>query len=93
MTSDVAVEATIHGRVQGVYFRGWTQEQAARYGLRGWVRNNADGTVTALFAGPSEIVAAMLRDCEDGPRHAAVTRVETAAVDPVPVLDRFTIRR
>ena len=36
---DKSVIVRIHGRVQGVWFRAWTQENAMRRGLRGWVRN------------------------------------------------------
>ncbi|MBI3451474.1 MAG: acylphosphatase, partial [Rhodospirillales bacterium] len=43
MSETIAVRVTIAGRVQGVWFRGWTVEQATRRGLRGWVRNRRDG--------------------------------------------------
>lgn len=39
----------VSGRVQGVYFRAWTQETARRLGIRGWVRNEPDGAVSALL--------------------------------------------
>ena len=48
----IAVRARISGRVQGVWFRAWTVEQAEMLGLDGWVRNRSDGSVEALFAGP-----------------------------------------
>ena len=41
----------IRGKVQGVWYRSWTVEQAAQRGLRGWVRNRQDGSVEAMFAG------------------------------------------
>lgn len=69
--------ARIHGRVQGVWFRAWTEREAERLGLRGWVRNRRNGTVEALFAGPAEAVAEMLRLCHEGPPQARVTGVET----------------
>jgi acylphosphatase len=45
----VAILVLIHGRVQGVWFRGWTEEQALARGLDGWVRNRVDGTVEAML--------------------------------------------
>ena len=39
-----AVRVRVSGRVQGVWYRSWTVERAALYGLSGWVRNRADGS-------------------------------------------------
>ncbi len=75
----VARRVVISGRVQGVWFRGWTVEEAGLRALDGWVRNRRDGTVEALFAGPEETVEAMLAACRIGPPHADVDRV---AVEP-----------
>jgi acylphosphatase len=66
----------ITGRVQGVWFRAWTVEQARRRGLAGWVRNRTDGSVEALFAGPREKVEEMIADCRNGPPGARVDRVD-----------------
>ncbi len=87
-----AVAVTIHGRVQGVAFRYWTRREAERLGLSGWVRNEPDGTVSALFAGPSAAVAAMLAACEHGPDAARVTRVLTRPADPAEAGEGFAIR-
>ncbi|CAO3414433.1 acylphosphatase [Azospirillum doebereinerae] len=78
-----AVRAWISGKVQGVWYRGWTVETAGALGLSGWVRNRSDGTVEALFAGPPEAVDRMLESCRRGPS-AAVVRAVTAepAADP-----------
>ncbi|HYD30928.1 MAG TPA: acylphosphatase [Azospirillaceae bacterium] len=76
-----SVQARITGRVQGVWYRGWTIEQASRLGLSGWVRNRADGSVEAVFAGPAEAVDIMLAACREGPPAARVTEVEAAAAD------------
>ncbi len=73
----VAVRARITGRVQGVWYRGWTEQQANELGLFGWVRNRKDGYVEALFIGSKQSVEDMLRLCEDGPKHAVVEHVET----------------
>lgn len=66
----------ISGRVQGVWFRAWTQLQANRHGIDGWVRNCRDGTVEALFSGNAFDVNALLDLCADGPPGAHVTNVE-----------------
>ena len=60
------VHVIIEGRVQGVWYRGWTCEQAGELGLSGWVRNRRDGTVEAMFSGASQSVAEMIRRCHDG---------------------------
>lgn len=78
----VARLARVTGRVQGVFFRAWTQAEARRLGLAGWVRNEPDGSVTALVAGPEAAVAEMLRRLHDGPPAARVAAVETAAAEP-----------
>lgn len=79
----VAVRARISGRVQGVWYRAWTVEQAAALGLDGWVRNRSDGTVEAVFAGPADRVAEMVRRCWQGPPAARVSDiVETPVDDP-----------
>lgn len=80
-----AVRAEIRGRVQGVWYRGWTVGRAAALGLDGWVRNRADGSVEALFAGPADAVEAMLGECLAGPPAARVERVDRfPAEDPGP---------
>lgn len=71
-----AIKVLVEGRVQGVWFRGWTVENARRLKLDGWVRNRRDGSVQALFSGPVERVDEMLRLCSEGPPAADVTSVE-----------------
>jgi acylphosphatase len=84
----------IHGRVQGVSFRAWTQHQAELHGLKGWVRNRRDGTVEAVFSGPGNLVEVMLKACQKGPAGSWVEKVEI--LDPGdPEFDpsaRFEIR-
>ena len=65
-----------HGRVQGVNFRSFVEEEASRLHIKGWVRNLDDGTVEALFAGPDANVRAMIEVCRIGPSYANVTRVQ-----------------
>ncbi len=82
MSDAVAIEVCISGRVQGVFFRAWTEQQATRHGLSGWVRNNPDGTVSALFVGPRAVVDEMVEACREGPPTARVDKVETTSVEP-----------
>ena len=69
------VTVRIEGRVQGVFYRAWTEETARSLGLDGWVRNASDGSVEAVFSGPAAQVEEMLRLCRRGPRDAKVTAV------------------
>jgi len=69
------VHARIHGRVQGVFYRAWTEETARGLGLSGWVRNRRDGTVEALFCGPAGAVEQMLLKARSGPPLARVDRI------------------
>ena len=73
---EAAVRIRVHGRVQAVWFRGWTIEAADAGGLRGWVRNRRDGTVEALLIGPSAAVEEMVARCHEGPPTARVSRVD-----------------
>lgn len=72
-----AVVARISGRVQGVWFRAWTKQEAERLGLRGWVRNRPDGSVEAMFVGAEAAVDEMLAACREGPPHAEVSDIQT----------------
>ena len=65
----------ITGRVQGVGYRAWAIETAARLRLRGWVRNRGDGSVEALVIGGEGEVAAMIEACRSGPFAARVSEV------------------
>jgi acylphosphatase len=69
------VTVRIEGRVQGVYYRAWTDQNARALGLDGTVRNRNDGSVEAVFSGPADKVAEMLRRCAIGPPDAEVTDV------------------
>jgi acylphosphatase len=69
------VTVKIEGRVQGVYYRAWTYETAQSLGLDGSVRNLSDGNVEAVFSGPAETVAKMIKLCEQGPEAARVSKV------------------
>jgi len=68
----IALRVLITGRVQGVGYRNWTRLRASAAGLAGFVRNRADGSVEAVFAGPRHEVDDMVLRCRVGPRGAEV---------------------
>ena len=81
----------VSGRVQGVFFRGTTQDEARARGVDGWVRNRWDGKVEAVFEGAPAAVDAMLAFCRRGPRWARVDALEVTE-EPPEALRGFEIR-
>lgn len=79
----MVVRLRIHGRVQGVWYRGWLVEAARASAVDGWVRNRADGTVEAVLAGDEPAVTALIERCREGPRLARVT-----SIDELPATER-----
>jgi acylphosphatase len=73
---------TVRGLVQGVYFRADTRSRARSLGVRGWVRNAADGSVEAVFEGDDERVDSMVAWCERGPAGAHVEDMEVTWEEP-----------
>ncbi|GAA4127090.1 acylphosphatase [Aminobacter aganoensis] len=86
-----AVLVRISGRVQGVSFRVWTQREARRLGLNGWVRNERDGSVTALILGTDEAMTSMLDAFWQGPPGCEVRSVVQDVADPADAPAGFTI--
>jgi acylphosphatase len=74
----VRKHVVVHGRVQGVFFRDTTRRMAESRGVAGWVRNTPEGTVEAVLEGEAQAVDELVRFAHDGPRGAAVERVEVA---------------
>ncbi|OKY77916.1 MAG: Acylphosphatase AcyP [Candidatus Methanohalarchaeum thermophilum] len=70
------VHVFISGRVQGVGFRASTRREARTKGVKGWVKNLADGRVEAVFEGENEKVDEMIEFCKEGPRAASVDDLE-----------------
>lgn len=92
MSETKSVHVVISGRVQGVFYRGWTEERAGRLGIAGWVRNRSDGTVEAVFSGPGEAVDRLLAECRQGPPAARVDDIAVAPAEPVTARG-FEVRR
>jgi len=75
MADKARLHVLIEGRVQGVFFRAYTRDEARARGLSGWVRNLPDGRVEALFEGERAALDSMLAWCRQGPRYAYVDSV------------------
>jgi len=71
-----AKQVTVRGRVQGVWYRAWTVEQARALGVTGWVRNRSNGDVEALIEGDPQAVEILLERMWDGPPAARVDHIE-----------------
>jgi acylphosphatase len=76
---DVIVHVVIRGRVQGIGYRAWTEDEARERGIAGWVRNCRDGTVEALFAAAANDVQAMIEACRRGPPGARIDAIDQRA--------------
>ncbi len=81
----------VRGHVQGVFFRETTRRRAQADGLRGWVRNQSDGTVEAVFEGEREPVERLVAFMREGPRGARVDWVDVVSEEPE-ALEGFEIR-
>jgi len=71
-----SVRVRVEGRVQGVGYRAWTESEARRRGLGGWVRNRSDGAVEAQLSGDDAAVEAMIAAMRHGPPAARVTKLD-----------------
>jgi acylphosphatase len=86
-------QVVIRGRVQGVGYRAWVEQQASARKLEGWVRNRSDGSVEALFAGPADVVSDMIAQCRRGPLSARVDAVKEEPGHPDGLNLRFKTER
>ena len=76
----IRVRVVVTGRVQGVFFRDECRAAARAVGVRGFVRNRADGSVEAEFEGPEAAVERMIAWCRAGPKRARVDAVDTERI-------------
>jgi acylphosphatase len=82
----IRLEAVVRGRVQGVGFRYFVLREASRLGLRGWVANEADGSVRCVAEGPKTALEALLAVLREGPSGAVIGSVSE---DWLPAAGRF----
>lgn len=93
MAAEKQVRAIVTGKVQGVFFRASTKEQAQALGVVGAVRNLPDGSVEIVAKGDSDAVEALLRWAHRGPPAAEVKTVHVVEMEPDPSLVTFQIVR
>lgn len=79
------------GRVQGVWFRAYTKQQADLQQVCGWVRNRPDGSVEALFEGTDVAIKAVIAACKEGPPSALVEETELLWQSATGEFSRFDV--
>lgn len=82
----------ISGRVQGVFYRAFTEDIALSLGLKGWVRNLPDRRVEAVFEGDRELIEKAIKKCYEGPPYAKVEHIDVIWEDNLENLPDFRIR-
>ena len=78
----IARRVRVSGRVQGVFYRAWTRDEARRLGVTGWVRNCPDGTVEAHVEGDAAAVEQLIERMREGPPAAEVAELTTEKIRP-----------
>ncbi len=86
----IAERIRVKGKVQGVFFRASTKEKADELGIKGWVRNEPDGSVLIEAEGEADAIEAFEEWCWKGPSAATVKDLQKERVDPKD-LDSFAI--
>ena len=87
-----SVDVKVSGMVQGVYYRAGARREGTLRGLRGWVRNESDGSVTLRLQGEPAVVDAMLDWCRLGPPAARVSRLTVTDAPADETLHDFEVR-
>jgi len=92
MTETRRVHVIVEGRVQGVFFRAYTRDEAIRLGLSGWVRNRLDGSVEAIIEGEKISVEKMLQWLNQGSPNSIVEKIHATEETPVEENNAFEVR-
>jgi len=85
------ISLTIYGRVQGVFFRAEARARALENGIKGWVKNNEDGSVSICAQGDEPALKKFIEWCKIGPPKAKVTDVQQKETTPDETLKDFRI--
>ncbi len=76
-----SMRCVISGKVQGVYFRAWTKEQADSLGVKGWVRNISEGRVEVLAQGADDSLAEFKKRLIQGSTMSEVKNIDCETMD------------
>ncbi|MDY6862910.1 MAG: acylphosphatase [Thermodesulfobacteriota bacterium] len=87
----IRVRLIIEGRVQGVFYRVYTREEAEKNGIKGWVRNLHTGEVEVVAEGEEKSVKKLIAWCKKGPPHANVKNVKIIQEEYIGESDSFSI--
>ena len=77
----MGIKVIIYGKVQGVGFRNFVYRNAIKYNIKGYVKNNPDGTVEAVFEGEKENIEKMIELCKKGPERARVDKIDIFEIE------------
>ena len=87
-----AAHLKIIGKVQGVWYRASTQDEAVRLGLTGWVANMPDGSVEAHAEGDKSVIETFVKWCHEGPPLACVDKVAVQWIEPTGKFSEFGVQ-
>ncbi len=92
MANKIQIKVIIKGLVQGVFYRVHTKNTADKLGVKGYVKNLANGSVEAVFEGDTQAVAMMIDWCHKGPEISRIDHVDTQEIKPLSDFKTFEIR-
>ncbi len=87
------IHLTIHGIVQGVFFRSGAQKEAQKLGVTGWIKNTIEGTVECVAQGEDVAVEKFIKWCKAGPTAAVVKKVDVKPYSGNEVFTTFEVIR
>lgn len=86
------VKILVSGRVQGVYFRLFTQNKAKHFSIKGYAKNLPDGRVEIVAEAGNLAIEKFIKWCHKGPITARVDHVEVTELQPEEALTSFEIK-
>ncbi len=81
----------IRGKVQDVSYRYFTKKKAEEFNIKGWVRNNPDGSVEVMADGEEDTLKKFLEECRKGPSSADVESVDVEWLEPEHEFEQFVM--